>query len=160
MKTQVQRLGILTGGGDCPGLNPVIRPATGEPLEWKQDDISLHGWAIEARINAEDPSNGFTPCAGRITSYHQPGGPNIRVDSHVYANYEISPYYDSLLAKLITKGETRQDAIRTMQRALDEYQIEPLKTTIPLHRQIFSDPAFWRGQISTDYIARLLGEHD
>ena len=137
-----------------------IRVAAGEPLGYKQDDITIEGWAMECRINAEDPSNGFAPSPGRIAFYHQPGGPGVRVDTHVYTNYEVPPYYDSLLAKLITKGDTRQDAIRIMQRALEEYFIEPLKTTIPLHRQILSDPTFWRGQIATDYIDRLLEAAD
>lgn len=135
-----------------------IRVASGETLGYKQDDISLSGWAIECRINAEDPTNGFTPSPGRISTYCQPGGPGIRVDTHICAGYEISPYYDSLIAKLIAKGNNRQEAIRVMQRALEEFIIEPIRTTIPLHRQILSDPAFWRGQISTDYIDRLLGE--
>lgn len=137
-----------------------IRLATGEALRIKQDDVELHGWAIECRINAADPTNGFSPSPGRITSYHEPGGPGIRVDTHVYAGYEVPPYYDSLLAKLIAHGPTRHDAIRVMQRALDEYLIEPLRTTIPLHKQIFSDPTFWRGQLSTDYLDQLLGERE
>ncbi len=139
-----------------------IRVAAGEPLDFKQDDVRLDGWAIECRINAEDPSNGFSPCPGRIAAYHQPGGRGVRVDTHVFAGYEVPPYYDSLLAKLITTGETREEAIRVMQRALDEFLIEPLRTTIPLHKQIFSDPTFWRGQISTDYIDRQLqlGENE
>lgn len=133
-----------------------IKVATGEPLSFKQDDVRLDGWAIECRINAEDPSNGFSPCPGRIAVYQPPGGRGVRVDTHVFAGYEVPPYYDSLLAKLITTGKTREDAIRVMQRALDEFLIEPLRTTIPLHRQIFSDPTFWRGQISTNYIDRQL----
>ena len=133
-----------------------IRVAAGEPLRIKQDDVELRGWAIEARINAEDPSNGFAPCPGRITQYHEPGGPGVRVDTHVFAGYEVPPFYDSLLAKLITTGETREEAIRVMQRALDEFFIEPIRTTLPLHKQIFSDPTFWRGQIATDYIDRHL----
>ena len=133
-----------------------IRVAAGEPLKIKQDDVELHGWAIEARINAEDPANGFAPCPGRITQYHEPGGLGVRVDTHVFAGYEVPPFYDSLLAKLITSGKTREEAIRVMQRALDEFFIEPLRTTIPLHKQIFSDPTFWRGQIATDYIDRQL----
>jgi len=137
-----------------------IRVAAGESLTVKQDDVSLHGWAIECRVNAEDPSNGFTPSPGRITLYHEPGGRGVRVDTHVFSGYDVPPYYDSLLAKLITVGETRHDAIRVMQRALDEYLIEPLRTTIPLHKQIFSDPTFWRGQIATDYIDRQLGENE
>ena len=134
-----------------------IRTAAGEPLGLRQEDVELRGWAIECRINAADPANGFTPSPGRILSYHEPGGPGVRVDTHVHAGYEVPPFYDSLIAKLITSGKTRQDAIRVMQRALDEYLIEPIRTTIPLHKQIFSDPTFWRGQLSTDYIDDLLG---
>ncbi len=134
-----------------------IRTAAGEPLDLKQDDVHLRGWAMECRINASDPSNGFAPSPGRIEHYHEPGGPGVRVDTHLYAGYEVPPFYDSLLSKLIAFGPTRHDTIRVMQRALDEYQIEPIRTTIPLHKQIFGDPTFWRGQISTDYIDRLLG---
>ncbi len=137
-----------------------IRVAAGEDLGHKQDDITIEGWAIECRINAADPSNGFSPSPGRITMYHEPGGPGVRVDTHVYAGYEVPSYYDSLLAKLIVHGATRQDAIRVMQRALEEYIIEPIRTTIPLHKQIFSDPVFWRGQLSTHYIDQLLGERE
>jgi acetyl-CoA carboxylase biotin carboxylase subunit len=133
-----------------------IRVAAGETLGMKQDDIQLNGAAIEVRINAEDPSNGFAPSPGRITTYHVPGGRGVRVDTHVFAGYDVPPYYDSLLAKLITYGPTRPDAIRVMQRALDEYLIEPIRTTIPLHKQIMSDPSFRRGQITTNYIDRQL----
>ena len=134
--------------------------AAGEPLRIKQDDVAIKGSAIECRINAADPTNGFSPSPGRILMYHEPGGPGVRVDSHVYAGYDVPPYYDSLLAKLIVRGQTRQEAIRVMQRALDEYLIEPIRTTIPLHKQIFNDPTFWRGQISTDYLQQLLGEKE
>ncbi|HBH96876.1 MAG TPA: acetyl-CoA carboxylase biotin carboxylase subunit [Candidatus Omnitrophica bacterium] len=134
-----------------------IRLAAGESLNMKQEDVRLDGWAIECRINAADPSNGFAPSPGRIQVYHEPGGPGVRVDTHVFAGYEIPPFYDSLLAKLITHGRTRQEAIRVMQRSLDEFLIEPIRTTIPLHKQIFSDPTFWRGHISTDYVEQLLG---
>jgi acetyl-CoA carboxylase biotin carboxylase subunit len=133
-----------------------IRVAAGEPLTLKQDDVKLTGWAIECRINAEDPANGFSPCPGRITEFVAPGGPGVRLDTHVFAGSDVPPFYDSLLAKLITFGERREDAIRIMQRALEEFHIEPIRTTIPLHKQIFSDPLFWRGQIATDYIDRHL----
>ena len=133
-----------------------IRIATGETLGLKQDDVALEGWAMECRVNAEDPSNGFAPSPGRITEYQAPGGPGVRVDTHVFAGYDVPPFYDSLLAKLITTARSRDDAIRIMQRALDEFLIEPIRTTIPLHKQIFSDPTFRRGQISTDYIDRQL----
>ena len=135
-----------------------MRMAAGETLGMKQDEVSLEGWAIECRVNAEDPSNGFTPTPGLITMFHQPGGRGVRVDTHAFAGYEVPPFYDSLLAKLITTGETRQDAIRVMQRALDEFFIEPIPTTLQLHRQIFRDPTFWRGQVTTAYLEHLLGE--
>ncbi len=134
-----------------------MRTASGESLNMKQDDVTIRGWAIECRINAADPTNGFSPSPGRIQVYHQPGGPGVRIDTHVYAGYEVPPHYDSLLAKLIVYGRNRQEAIRVMQRSLDEFIVEPIRTTIPLHKQIFSDPTFWRGQISTDYIDQLLG---
>jgi acetyl-CoA carboxylase biotin carboxylase subunit len=137
-----------------------IRLAAGEPLGFKQDDIALEGWAIECRINAADPGNGFAPSPGRITTYQAPGGPGVRIDTHIFSGYDVPPFYDSLLAKLIVRGQTRHEAIRVMQRALEEYIIEPIRTTIPLHKQIFSDPTFWRGHISTDYIERLLGEKE
>ncbi|MBI3009407.1 MAG: acetyl-CoA carboxylase biotin carboxylase subunit, partial [Candidatus Omnitrophica bacterium] len=130
--------------------------AAGESLSMKQDDLHLEGWAIECRINAEDPSNGFAPSPGRILELQVPGGRGVRLDTHIFSGYEIPAFYDSLLAKLIVVGKTRQDAIRVMQRALEEFVIEPIHTTIPLHRQIFSDPTFWRGQISTNYIDRFL----
>ncbi len=135
-----------------------IRLAAGERLMLKQDDVRFEGAAIECRLNAEDPTNGFTPCPGKIADYHPAGGPGVRVDSHVYAGYEVPPYYDSLLAKLIVHGKNRQEALRIMQRALDEFVIEPIKTTIPLHQRILKDPAFQRGHIATDYLERLLGE--
>ena len=137
-----------------------IRIAAGERLSFKQSEVTFTGHSIECRINAEDPANGFTPSPGQIHVYHQPGGRGVRVDTHAFAGYEVPPFYDSLLAKLIVRGETRHDAIRVMQRALEEYLIEPIRTTIPLHRQIFSDPTFWRGQIATDYIDRLLGAQE
>jgi acetyl-CoA carboxylase biotin carboxylase subunit len=134
-----------------------IQIAAGEPLAFKQDDISPRGWAIECRVNAEDPSNGFAPSPGRITAYQPPGGRGVRVDSHIFAGYNVPPFYDSLLAKVITVGDTRPDAIRVMQRALGEFLIEPIPTTIPLYRQILSDPTFCRGQVATDYLDRRFG---
>ena len=134
-----------------------LRVAADERLPLKQDDVAINGWAIECRINAEDPTNGFTPSPGKILQCHFPGGPNVRVDTHIYAGYEVPPFYDSLLAKVIVHGSTRTEAILVMQRALDECHIEPLKTTTPLHRRIFRDPTYLRGQISTDYIEQLLG---
>jgi biotin carboxylase len=134
-----------------------IRMAVGEPLRLKQDDVQLSGWSIECRINAADALNGFAPSPGRILTYQQPGGPDVRVDTHVHAGYDVPPFYDSLLAKLIVHSRSRQDAIHVMRRALDEYVIEPIKTTIPLHKQILSDPTFARGHYATNYLERLLG---
>jgi acetyl-CoA carboxylase biotin carboxylase subunit len=133
-----------------------IRVAAGEPLDVRQDDVQMAGAAIECRINAEDPANGFAPSPGRIAVFQPPGGRGVRLDTHVFAGYDVPPFYDSLLAKLISFGPSRQEAIRTMQRALEEFLIEPIRTTIPLHKQIFNDPAFQRGQISTNYIDRQL----
>ena len=137
-----------------------IRMANGERLSMKQEDVHINGWAIECRVNAADPNNGFAPSPGRILSYHEPGGPGVRVDTHCFAGYDVPPSYDSLLAKLIVHGKNRHEAIRTMQRALDEYLIEPLRTTIPLHKQIFADPIFWRGHFSTSYLERVLAEKE
>jgi len=135
-----------------------LRLAAGERLSLKQDEVTVSGCAIECRINAEDPQNGFTPSPGRVETWIVPGGPGVRVDTHVYAGYQVPPYYDSLLGKLIVHGGSRGEAIRVMRRALDEFIIEPIKTTLPLHKQIFTDPAFVRGQISTRYIEQLLGD--
>lgn len=132
-----------------------IRVANGKKLSFKQDKIKQVGSAIEVRINAEDPDIDFMPCPGKILTYNAPGGPGIRLDTHAYPGYEISPYYDSMIAKLIVHGPTRMEAIKIMQRALDEYVIEPIKTTIPFHKRVFSDPSFLRGQISTYFVDEL-----
>ncbi len=134
-----------------------IRMAAGQRLHVKQDEVRLEGCAIEVRLNAEDPDNGFAPSPGKVVDYHPAGGPGVRVDSHLYAGYTVPPYYDSLLAKLIVHGKNRHEALRIMQRALDEFVIGPIKTTIPLHKRIFQDPAFLRGHVATDYIDQLLG---
>jgi len=135
-----------------------IRLAAGEKLSLKQDDIKMNGWAIECRINAEDPTNNFLPSPGKITAYHPPGGFGVRIDSHVYPGFEVSPNYDSLLTKLIVHGKTRQEAIRTMQRSLEEFIIEPIKTTLPLYRTVFTNPEFIEGKFYTDFVNNLLGE--
>ncbi len=135
-----------------------IRIATGEKLQHRQEDICIHGSAIECRINAEDAENGFTPCAGKIRAYNVPGGPGIRVDTHVYSEYAIPPYYDSLIAKLIAYGENRFETIARMRRALEEYVIEGVKTTIPLHRHIFNSPLFVNGRLHTGFLDEFLGE--
>ncbi len=135
-----------------------IKIAAGERLTFNQDDIKLTGHAIECRINAEDPSNNFIPSPGKIETLHLPGGNGVRIDTHIYTGYSIPSHYDSLIAKLIAYGKTRQEAIRIMQRALDEFVIEPVKTTISLHRKIVNNPLFLRGQIDTNFIETLLEE--
>jgi len=137
-----------------------IRIAAGDSLTYrKQDRVPLKGSAIECRINAEDYRNNFTPSPGLISQYYVPGGPGVRVDSHVHAGYLMGPYYDSMVAKILTHGHDRQSAIRIMSRALDEYLIGPIKTTIPLHREILKNPVFKRGQYHTDFIQRLFGKY-
>jgi acetyl-CoA carboxylase biotin carboxylase subunit len=121
-----------------------IRVAAGQKLRFRQRDIVRRGHAIECRINAEDPYT-FVPSPGRITSYHAPGGPGIRVDSHVYHNYFVPPYYDSLIGKVIAYGDTREQAIARMRIALSEMVVEGIKTNIPLHQELLLDEKFLRG---------------
>jgi len=137
-----------------------IRIASGGRLPYHQDEVKIAGWAIECRINAEDPENNFVPSPGRIDRYLPPGGPGIRLDTHAYSGYTISPYYDSMIGKLIAYGHNRQEAIMRMKRALDEYTIEPIKTTIGFHRAIFNNPAFLRGEVSTNFVEFLTGEKE
>ncbi len=132
-----------------------IRIASGMPLSFKQTDIKLNGHSFECRINAEDPEK-FTPCPGQITKYSAPGGFGVRVDSAMEPNAVVVPYYDSLIAKLITHGRDRQEAMARMRRALNEFVIEGIKTTIPLHRRIFNDPDFQKGHVSTTFLDRFL----
>ncbi len=131
-----------------------IRVAAGEQLSISQDQITLSGHSIECRINAEDPDRNFLPCPGRIDAYIAPGGPGVRVDSHCYPGYVIPPYYDSLVSKLIVWGSNRAEAIQRMQRALDEYAITGIKTTIPFHQKVLSSQAFQRGDVTTDFIEK------
>jgi acetyl-CoA carboxylase, biotin carboxylase subunit len=136
-----------------------IRIAAGEKLSVrKQDKVPLRGHAIEARINAEDPANNFTPSPGRIERYNAPGGPGIRMDSHAHAGYTVLPYYDSMIGKMMAYGRNRGEAISILQRGLEEFIIEPVKTTIPIHREILKSPLFRRGQVYTDFVPRLLGD--
>jgi acetyl-CoA carboxylase biotin carboxylase subunit len=137
-----------------------IRIAAGEKLSYKQEDIRQHGSAIECRINAEDPDNEFMPSPGKITTLIIPGGPGVRVDTHVYPGYEISPYYDSMIAKLIVHGRTRTEAISVARRALDEFHVEPIKTTIPFHKKVMNSSTFRRGKFSTDFIEKLVETQD
>src|SRR5216684_7928297 len=129
-----------------------IRIAAGMPLQLSQEDIHLRGHAIECRITAEDAEVDFRPQTGTVERYLPPGGPGVRVDSHLYAGYQVPPHYDSLLAKLIVWAETRDAAIVRMQRALDEFVIEGLKTTIPFHRRLLRHEGFIRGETYTRFI--------
>jgi acetyl-CoA carboxylase, biotin carboxylase subunit len=133
-----------------------LRIAAGEKLSYKQQDIQFRGHAIECRINAEDPEK-FTPSPGTITHYHPPGGPGIRVDTHVYQGYAVPPHYDSLIGKLIAHGETRELAIKRMTMALSEIVIDGIKTNIPLHRNLMHDAAFIAGGTNIHYLEKKLG---
>ncbi len=133
-----------------------LRVAYGQELSFSQKDISFNGWAMECRINAEDSDNGFTPSPGKIIKYHPPGGPGIRVDSNIYAGGFVSPYYDSMIAKIIAHGKDRSEAISRMNRALEEYIIEGVKTTIPFHRKLINDPRFQSGRYATDFVEQIL----
>jgi len=131
--------------------------AMGEPLKHSQSDVKFTGHALQCRINAEDPFNEFRPSPGRIEMYYQPGGRGVRVDTHAYAGYTIPPLYDSMIGKLITTGRDRRDALDKMHRALNEYLITGVKTTIGFEQAILQDPNFRRGVYSTNFIEHLLG---
>ncbi len=131
-----------------------IMSAAGHPLRVTQDDIKIQGHAIECRINAEDPEK-FTPCPGLIDGYHTPGGLGVRVDSAVYDQYKVLPHYDSMIAKLIVHADTREEAIKRMARALDEYIIEGIKTTISFHQKIMNNKEFIEGDIDTSFLERV-----
>lgn len=135
-----------------------IRIAAGEHLGYSQDDIRVNGWAIECRINAEDPARDFQPSPGRVGKYIIPGGPGVRVDSSVYSGYSIPPFYDSMVAKLIVWGKDRNEAIARMKRALNEFQVENIKTTIPFHLQVLDNAFFQRGEVYTNFIQRRMSE--
>ncbi len=131
-----------------------IRIAAGERLRYRQEDVVLRGCAIECRINAEDPAAGFRPTPGRVTTWLAPGGPGVRLDTHVAAGSEIPPNYDSLVAKLLVHRPTRREAIATMRRALGEFVVEGIKTTVPFHRQVFEHANFLSGDIDTSFVER------
>lgn len=133
-----------------------IHIANGEKLEFDQGDIKCDKHAIECRINAEDPARGFAPSPGTIGLYYAPGGHGVRIDSHVYSGYTIPPYYDSMIGKLIGHGSTRKVALERTYRALSEYLIRGIKTTIPLHKAIMADPVFIEGQATTSYMEDFL----
>ena len=131
-----------------------IRVAAGEPLRFRQDDVPHRGVAIECRINAEDPAADFRPSPGVITRWQVPGGPGVRLDTHVVPGYRVPPNYDSLVAKLLVHQPTRAEALACMRRALSEFTVEGVKTTIPLHREIFNHSSFIEGQVDTTFIER------
>jgi len=135
-----------------------IRIAAGEKIKFTQESIEVKGCAIECRINAEDPEKDFMPCPGKVMTYHAPGGPGVRVDSHVYQGYSIPPNYDSMIGKLICYGKSRQEVIPIVRRALDEYIIEPIKTTIPFHKKVFTNQKFLQGKYYTDFVEKLIEE--
>jgi acetyl-CoA carboxylase biotin carboxylase subunit len=130
--------------------------ASGQALPYSQSDVEIRGHAIECRINAEDPK-GFVPSPGPIKLWHAPGGPGIRVDSHIYSGYNVPPYYDSMIGKVIAHGESREIAIARMKNALSEMVVEGIKTNIPLHQEIFNHAAFRQGALDIHYLERRLG---
>ena len=132
-----------------------ILVAAGEPLPFTQDEIRLQGHAIECRVNAEDPERGFIPSPGTIDTFHIPGGPGVRVDSHAHVGHVVSPHYDSLIAKLITHGATRDEAIARMKRAASEFVIEGIRTTIPFHLRILDHPRFLTGETDVRFVEEM-----
>ena len=133
-----------------------IRLAAGEKLKIKQDDVKIKGSAIECRINAEDPDKGFMPSPGTISFCYTPGGKDVRVDTHIYSGYSIPPYYDSLIAKVITKAKTRAGALKKMNRALGEFLVEPIKTTTGFCKEVINNPDFKRGKYHTGFLEKFL----
>jgi acetyl-CoA carboxylase biotin carboxylase subunit len=133
-----------------------IRIAQGEPLRWRQKDVRWHGHAIECRINAEDPDAGFVPSPGVLGRVHWPGGPGIRVDTHVVPGYRVPPFYDSLLGKLLAWGVDREEALARMRRALDELELEGVRTTAGFHRALMDNPDFRQGDVHTRYVEEVL----
>lgn len=131
-----------------------IAVAAGEPLDFGQDEVRIQGHAVECRITAENPARDFMPCPGRIFFFHAPGGPGVRVDSHIYSEYSIPPYYDSLLVKIITHGRDRDEALVRMKRALEECVIEGLPTSIPFHLEVLRNETFRSGQATTKFLDR------
>jgi acetyl-CoA carboxylase biotin carboxylase subunit len=132
-----------------------IKIAAGMALSWRQQDVKISGHSIECRINAECPVT-FTPSPGRITRCQLPGGPGVRIDTAIETGSEITPYYDSLIAKLIVRGQNREESLARMRRALDECIIEGIKTTIPLQRRVLDDPDFQKGRFSTAFLERFM----
>jgi acetyl-CoA carboxylase biotin carboxylase subunit len=134
-----------------------IRVAQGDGLSVAQEDVVLHGHAIECRINAEDPET-FAPSPGMVKNYVAPGGMHVRVDSGLYAGYKVPPYYDSMIAKLIVYGRNREDCILRLKRALEEFVVEGMKTTVPLQQKIIREEAFLKGDYTIKWLERWLEE--
>jgi acetyl-CoA carboxylase biotin carboxylase subunit len=134
----------------------MIQVAAGEKLTFSQKDVRVTGHAIECRINAENPERDFMPCPGRVFYYHAPGGPGVRVDTHVYSDYLVPPHYDSLLAKIITHGKDRAEAVARMRRALDECVFEGLPTSTPFHLEVLNNPVFLAGKATTRFLEEEL----
>ncbi|MDF2723072.1 MAG: accC1, partial [Paenibacillus sp.] len=137
-------------------IKEMIQVAQGEPLSFRQEDIVINGWSMECRINAEDPERNFMPSPGQIQFYLPPGGPGVRVDSGAYTGYTISPHYDSMIAKLIVWAPTRDEAISRMRRALGEFEVEGIHTTIPFHLKLMDHKLFQAGTFDI----KFLEEHD
>jgi acetyl/propionyl-CoA carboxylase alpha subunit len=155
MNTRLQvEHGVTEWITDVDIVKEQLRIAAGEPLQIAQSDVAVNGWAIECRITAEDPTNGFLPATGRVTSLFEPSGPGVRVDSALYEGFEVCPYYDPLLAKLIVWGQTRDVAIGRMRRALSEYRITGVPTSIPFCRQVMETEEFVAGTYDTGFIER------
>jgi acetyl-CoA carboxylase biotin carboxylase subunit len=137
-----------------------IRVAAGEPLSFPEGELPLQGHAIEFRINAEDPDRNFAPSPGQITTYHPPGGPGVRMDTHIYAGYHVPPFYDSLLGKLIIRGNTREEAIVRARHTLESFVIEGVATTIPFLSRITRDPQFVSGKVDTGFVERFMSSEE
>ncbi len=136
-----------------------ILVAAGEPLEYKQEEISFRGHAVECRINAEHPET-FMPSPGVVEAFHTPGGPGIRVDSHIYDGYRVPPNYDSMIGKLIAHGQNRNQAIARMRVALDEMVLDGVMTNVPLHKWLLRDAGFLRGGFNIHYLEKRLKERE
>jgi acetyl/propionyl-CoA carboxylase alpha subunit len=137
-----------------------MRIARGRKLRFAQEDVKVSGWAIECRINAEDPYNNYLPSTGTITTMRLPSGPGVRLDTGVFRGYEITPYYDSMISKLICYGETRGEAVLRMRRALEEYRIMGVKTNIPFHQHMMDSHRFLTGQFDTNFVEERFSMSD
>jgi len=154
-RTQVEHpVTEVTTGFDL--VKEQIRVAAGEPLSIPDEPVVLRGHAVEFRINAEDPDRNFAPSPGKIVTFHPPGGPGVRLDTHVYAGYVVPPYYDSLLAKLIVSGNDREEVIVRAQHALESFVIEGVHTTIGFLSRVARDPEFMAGRLDTGFVERFL----